>query len=107
MAGVAKIVDLLPTGKENAISQKQLAAVLNISERELRKRIEFERRNGAVICSSTDADGSGYYLPQNVEEAQRFYATMQKRTRPTLECLRATRRWIKAAGMQAEEKQEK
>lgn len=92
-----KIIDLLPTGKTNAISQKQLSIILNVSERKLRKIIETERQNGQVICSSMDAEVNGYFLPATVEEAREFYATMKKRITTTLKCLRATRQWIKDA----------
>lgn len=90
-----EIITVLPVGKENAVSQKQLAAVLGVSERHLRKIIETERQNGKVICSSSDADENGYFLPANVEEAREFCVTMEKRAKTTLRCLKATRQWIK------------
>lgn len=47
-----KIFDILPTGEENAIPAKQLAAQLGLSERECRARVSKELQEGAFCLSS-------------------------------------------------------
>ena len=59
------------TGEANAISGKELARSLNMSEkdtREVRSIIRELRRLGEPVLASTD----GYFLPNSYEEADRF-----------------------------------
>ena len=70
--GTRSIVDLLPTGKENAITTKDLLKHFDgLSVRKLRARISYERKSGQVICS-TKENGGGYYIPGNKAELQEF-----------------------------------
>lgn len=66
----------IPDGQQNAISQRQLAAVLQCSLRDVRLMVEQARRQGVPICSSCDAINGGYYMPQNKAEAK-VYIFMQ------------------------------
>mgnify|MGYP000622804877 FL=1 len=52
-----KIFDILPTGEENAIPAKQLAAQLGLSERECRARVSKELQEGAFCLSSMHRPG--------------------------------------------------
>ena len=53
------IMDILPVGKENAISTADLVKITGCtSPRDLQERIALERNAGAVICSGS---GSGYW----------------------------------------------
>lgn len=62
------IEELLHTGVQNALSPEYLAAAAGLdSVRAVQKQIERERREGAVILSSTVPPG-GYYLPANRSE---------------------------------------
>ena len=71
------IKELLPTGKENAISSKELAQLAGCtSVRELQQVIAAERDAGAVILSSTKG---GYFLPANKQEIKEFCATLTSR----------------------------
>lgn len=67
------IIDLIPYGMTNAISQNALATLCGTDRRTIRKAVELARRQGAPICS----DNSGYYFPADTEEA-RHYVRMQK-----------------------------
>ncbi len=74
-----RITDYLPTGKENAISSKALAALLGFDTvRELQRAIERERQSGAVILS-TCSDGGGYYLSNDPLEIAAFIRTLHNR----------------------------
>ena len=62
----------IPDGQENAISQKQLAAVLQCSLRDVRLMVEQARRQGVPICSSCDGVHGGYFMPQSKAEAKNY-----------------------------------
>lgn len=77
------IFNILPIGRERAISSEALAAVTGCkSVRELQKRIERERLAGAVILS--DTHGGGYYRSNDPAELRRFVRTLNARARNTL-----------------------
>ena len=46
-------------GEANALPMRELARLVGVSERQARKIIERERRNGSMILSSDN----GYFLP--------------------------------------------
>lgn len=71
------IYDLLPVGSENAISRRQLMQMTGLEDRKLRRRIEKERRMGALILSSSADMGGGYFRPANAEELRRWVAMME------------------------------
>ena len=69
------IYELLPTGKDKAVTKTALCNQLNISERMLREIIQKERQDGAVILSN--AGTGGYYKPSSTAEIDEYIA-MQK-----------------------------
>lgn len=72
------VFDILPVGRENAVSLSAICKTFGLDNRQARKEIERERRAGAVILSSTEPPG-GYYRAANVDELKRFTASMQSR----------------------------
>lgn len=46
-------------GEANALPMRELARLVGVSERQMRKIIEHERKNGALILASDN----GYFLP--------------------------------------------
>lgn len=57
------IMELLPVGKENAISTADLLRRSGCSSaRELQQRIAYERSQGAIICSGSSR---GYWRPKS------------------------------------------
>lgn len=88
-----EIMDILPEGKNNAISAEALTQMLQLrSKRELQKRIERERKAGALILSST---AGGYYTSHNRAEVQEFCRTLESRARHTFLALRTARRFLR------------
>lgn len=86
-----KITDYLPTGKENAIPSKELAARLGFDTvRDLQRAVERERQSGAVILS-TCSDGGGYYLSNDPLEIAAFIRTLNTRANNTLRSLESAR----------------
>lgn len=92
------ISELLPSGKDNAISMHALARRLGINERILRQRIHAERVAGHLICS----DGSGYYKPKGRSELQKYCHQMQRRLVSAAENQKAAREMLKNIGGQME-----
>lgn len=71
-----KISDYLAHGAESAIPRRHLRKITGLSDRELRRRIELERREGSAICSD---NLTGYYLAADDEERKRFVNSMLHR----------------------------
>ena len=70
------IFDLLHPGAENGIKLSELAALTNQDEREVRRRIQAERKDGKLILSDCL---HGYFLPECPEDVQRFARSMSRR----------------------------
>ena len=75
---IKALVELIPTGRENAVSMKDLAALMNISERGLRLLVQQAREQGAAICSDWDNNG-GYYMPADEYEAMSYLRQQKAR----------------------------
>lgn len=84
-----RIYDLLPVGKEHAISMKNLAKEVGTTERNLRKLILQERKSELLILSSS----SGYFLPGSEEEIDDFIRVTKKAAMSKLTALKAARKY--------------
>ena len=85
------VAEVLPSGKENAVSSGALCGRLGFeSVRELQKEIAREMAAGAVILSICHEDG-GYFLPGNIREVKEFIKTLENRGRNTLRALESAR----------------
>jgi hypothetical protein len=73
---VLHISDLLHPGAENGVKLTELAALTNLDEREVRRRIQAERKAGKLILSDCL---HGYFLPENSSDVQRFARSMSRR----------------------------
>ena len=87
------IFDMLPVGERNALPRRELMQRTGLSDRQLRKQIEAERREGALILSSVDGVHGGYFRPEegNAAELRRFIALMDKHARSTFYVLKSAR----------------
>ncbi|MDO4325149.1 MAG: hypothetical protein Q4E24_03785 [bacterium] len=89
------VADMLPKGKENAVSTAYLYKALGFTDaRSLQTEIAREREAGAVILS-TCQDGGGYYLPGSAAEVKEFIETLESRAKNTFLALRSARRWLR------------
>ena len=70
------ISDLLNRGAENGVTIHYLESLTGMDEREVRRQIEAERRNGCPILSDCR---SGYFLPDNDWEKTRCVRSMRRR----------------------------
>ena len=86
--------NILPTGKSNAISARELAAKIGVSDRVLRDIVTEDRVKGIVICSSS----AGYYLPANKDEIREFCNFMEKRAKHSFIAIQSAGHWEKLRG---------
>lgn len=73
---VLHVSDLLHPGAGNGIKLPELAALVGQDEREVRRRIQAERKAGKLILSDCL---HGYFLPERPEDVQRFARSMGRR----------------------------
>ena len=71
------VADAVPEGHQNAISRRELAERLGVSDRRARQYLELAKLDGLVIAN--DQDGCGYYQPVTDEEIERQWKQNQSR----------------------------
>ena len=71
-----KTADLLHRGKDNAITLRDLVSLTGWNERDIRRRIHFERKAGYPIISD---NLNGYFLAEDAAELKRFARSMSHR----------------------------
>lgn len=70
------LLEVISHNRENPSSRQQLALVLDINERELRRRIALARRDGVWIVSLLTG---GYYVASDPEEWNEFCKQERRR----------------------------
>lgn len=71
------VSDLLHEGAENGVTLTELVRLTGEDERSIRRRIQTERKVGKLILSDCK---SGYFLPTNTLDIQRFIRSMSRRS---------------------------
>lgn len=89
------ILTLIPTGKANAISRRDLSVASGMDDRSMREAIEQLRHNGHLICSKATG---GYYKPDNLDDIEEMYRTELKRAKAILHRLTPLRHVLKQEG---------
>lgn len=64
------LVELIPMGKENAITRNRLCELTGLSDRKVRMAIHDARTDGVMIISSTGQ--SGYFMPETRADVEKF-----------------------------------
>ena len=72
------IHEILPAGRENALTGRDLANRFNCDIRAITQQIERERREGHPICAAS-GENPGYFLPANDEELETYCRRLKKR----------------------------
>lgn len=70
-----RLLDFIPTGRGNALSARELAALMRCNVRDITRWVEQARKQGVPIC----ADGSGFWLPENKQELERYVLGLRNR----------------------------
>lgn len=76
------VADLLLCGTENAISRRDLVALIGFTDRKLRRQHEAERRQGCPILSD---NVHGYFLPGDQSERDRCVHSLRRRAGEIME----------------------
>lgn len=89
----------LQHGEENAIFAYELARLLGVSNRDLRRIIDRARENGALILCSD----RGYFFPSEdseraTAELKRFCNMMNRRAKHSAQVIRHARRELESIG---------
>ena len=78
---VRQVSAYLPTGAANAVSGRELAALLGYrTVRKLSREIEMERRGGQPICAA-NGENKGYYLAASASELEGYAKSLNRRIR--------------------------
>ena len=90
------MIDLIPTGRKNAILLRDLAAKVGRSPRAVQSDIQALRDNGHPILSAAQG---GYYLPtpdaEGIKDCLRYIAMMRRQALSRLKRIRTAKRWIR------------
>lgn len=65
------VFEVLQEGRENAMTGKEICALLHIKPRDLTIAITKERREGKPICASC-GEYAGYFIAANRAEMERY-----------------------------------
>lgn len=89
------LAEYLGTGKDNAITGRQLAITLNCNIRDIGQLAENERRKGAAICASSNGENNGYYLAANAAELNDYIGRLHHREKELAETRKALVKTLK------------
>lgn len=99
--GIRQLLAILPTGRENAVKARKLAAALGLRTRDLTRLVHDARAAGAVILSAF-SDNGGFFLPApgqiGIDEISDFVASMDKRARQIFVAAKSARSALKNVG---------
>lgn len=89
------ILDFIPYGKENAVSQEELAIRMHTDKRTVRQLVYSVRVRGAVICSTCEGEPTaGYYRPISANEAMPYVRMQRSRIASAEAALRSAEDFI-------------
>lgn len=87
------IIDFIPYGKENAINRKRLCTLSGMPDRVMRKQIEKERGEHAILNAQ---DGGGYFrpLPEEKPLVERWLRQERSRGRSVEQSTRGAEKFL-------------
>ncbi len=89
-----KLLSVIGKGEDNAITQREITAMLGIGARETRQILERLRKSGVVICSSDH----GRFFPETVDELEHYLNRVQANVRNQCISIAPARRLLKEWG---------
>ena len=93
-----KFLQLIPYGKRNALSMRELSVRSGNDLRTTRKMVETARKEGVPLCSDCGKHGGGYYFPTDVSEALPCRQQMRARITSGVQSLKAIEKYIAENG---------
>lgn len=88
---IDRVLSIVPTGRENAVSMRYLARVFGVKERIIRQAILDARLSGYIVCGTS----YGYYYPANKGELVEYVHSAKSRAITSLRSLKAARALLK------------
>lgn len=87
-------IDMIPVGRENAISRTELCIMTGMTDRQMRREIHDLRRN---YCILNVQDGNGYFRPtaQEAPLVRRFVLQERSRALSGLWASKGAKEWLK------------
>lgn len=74
-----RITDALHTGRQNAITGKELATLFSCDIRLITQQIQRERDKGAPICATMSGANAGYFLAADDMELRAYCGILEHR----------------------------
>ena len=81
-----QVASFLRVGRSRGVKREDLAAMMGMDERALRRQIQRERKTGAVILADCK---NGYFLPESPADVQAFIRQMYHRAAEIREICKA------------------
>lgn len=88
-----RLLNIIPFGKDNAITRDKLANLIGYSDRKIRDNIHHLRMNGYVICS--DSGHKGYWRPTKRSEVNDFIIQMESYGKQCFMASKSAREYMK------------
>ena len=85
-----ELLELIPRGRDNAISRQSLCVLSGLTDRNVREEISQLRRETPIISS-----GKGYYLPETAEEVERWIERETRRARSIFWSMGGAKNYLK------------
>ena len=87
--------DMIPYGRENAITRDQLSRLTGLSDREVRRQIaelRAEDTDDDLVIASSSRRSRGYFLTDKPDEIKAFIAEMLKRIRMVYRAIKVAKK---------------
>lgn len=97
------MIDMIPVGRENAVSRAELCIRTGMTDRQMRREIHQLRRDHCILNVQ---DGNGYFQPDERDAflVERFLKQETSRAKSSFWASRGAKEWIKErSGMLAEQ----
>ena len=78
------LIDLIPTGKREAVSMDDLSKLMGLPSPDVRQMVLDARKTGVLICSAE----VGYYFPEDGDELKEYVFRRRKYIRTATSALR-------------------
>lgn len=88
-----RLLNLIPYGKENAVSREYLSYMLGKKDRMVRILIKELRIKGNIICS--DSKSKGYWKPTKRSEVRDFITQMSHYGKQCFNAAKSAREYMK------------
>lgn len=94
------VTDVIPFGRENAVSRRFLCEELQMTDRVVRREIATAREQGAFIIN--EQDGAGYYQSDETEVLARRYRQEMARLKAISKQMKPLRAELKRRGVEVD-----